>query len=443
VTLSPPGGTYPAGSIVTVTATPGPNAVFNGFTGALTGTTTPQQLLIDGNKTIGASFTQHFTLSVTTNGPGAVTLNPPTGPYAPGTSVTVTAVPNVDSAFTGFTGDLSGTTNPQPIVMNANKAITASFGTLYDVNVSAVGPGTVTLSPPGGTYVAGTVVTVTATPGANAVFSGWSGALTGTTTPQLLTVDADKSVAASFTQHHTLTVATSGPGAVTLDPPGGAYPAGTVVSVTALADADSAFTGWSGDLASADNPLLVSMDADRSATAHFATLFDLSVATTGPGSVALDPPGGTYPAGSVVSVSAVPEPGAILDAFEGSLSGNQNPQLLTVDGDEAVSASFSFAFYTLTATANPGGTVTVDPPTGPYPAGTVVSVTAVPGANRAFGGWSGDASGFANPLELVMDGDKSVQASFNVTGGSPACGIGPELVAALPLLAWLHRRRRR
>jgi hypothetical protein len=46
-------------------------------------------------------------------------------------------------------------------------------------------------------------------------------------------------------------------------------------------------------------------------------------------------------------------------------------------------------------------------------------------------------------LELVMDGDTSVQASFNVAGGSPACGFGPELVAAVPLLAWLHCRRRR
>jgi len=169
----------------------------------------------------------------------------------------------------------------------------------------------------------------------------------------------------------------------------------------------------------------------------------LSVSSVGPGSVTLDPPGGTYPAGSIVTVSAVPEPGAAFVGFGGSLSGTESPQLLTVDGDESVTASFSSTFYTLTATANPGGSVSPDPPTGPYPAGTVVRVTVFPGRNRVFGGWSGDASGYANPLLLVMDGNKSVQASFNVTGGSPACGIGPELVAALPLLTWLHRRRRR
>ena len=53
-------------------------------------------------------------------------------------------------------------------------------------------------------------------------------------------------------------------------------------------------------------------------------------------------------------------------------------------------------------------------------------------------------SGGANPLQLVLDADKAVRASFLRAGGTGAsCGIGPELVAAVPLLAWLHGRRRR
>ena len=42
-----------------------------------------------------------------------------------------------------------------------------------------------------------------------------------------------------------------------------------------------------------------------------------------------------------------------------------------------------------------------------------------------------------------MDANKAVHAKFQVKSSGSACGIGPELVAALPLLAWLHRRRRR
>ena len=91
-----------------------------------------------------------------------------------------------------------------------------------------------------------------------------------------------------------------------------------------------------------------------------------------------------------------------------------------------------------------GGSVSVDPPTGPYEPGTIVTLSAVPTSGWLFGSWSGDATGGANPLELVMDGNKAVLATFAKAGGTgSACGIGPELVAAIPLLAWLRGRRRR
>jgi hypothetical protein len=249
----------------------------------------------------------------------------------------------------------------------------------------------------------------------------------------------------AITVNHTVTlsVATTGPGSVTLDPPGGSYPAGTSVTVTANPDADAAFLGWSGDLAGATNPETVVMDAAKSVTAAFATLHDVSVEISGPGSVTLDPPGGSYPAGTLVSVTATPDAGAVFAGFGGSLAGTDSPQLLSVDGDETVTASFEPAL-TLTVTTVSSGTVSLDP-TGPYLAGTTVTLTAVPSTGYLFVGWGGDATGSENPLLLVMDVDKTVEAQFKSAGGSGAtsCGIGPELVAAVPLLAWLHGRRRR
>jgi hypothetical protein len=43
-----------------------------------------------------------------------------------------------------------------------------------------------------------------------------------------------------------------------------------------------------------------------------------------------------------------------------------------------------------------------------------------------------------------MDANKSVRASFVQPGppASPACGIGPELVALIPGLGWFFRRRK-
>jgi hypothetical protein len=280
----------------------------------------------------------------------------------------------------------------------------------------------------------------------NAAFDGFSGDLAGTASPQLLTVDADKTVGASFTQHYTVSVSATGPGTVALDPPTGPYAPGSVVTVTATPGVNAVFDGFSGDLAGTASPQLLTVDADKSISASFTQHYTVSVSVTGPGSVSLDPPTGPYAPGTVVTVTATPGVNAAFDGFSGDLAGTATPQLLTVDSDKTVSASFSATAYTLTTTVQGGGTVTLDPPVGPYPAGSTVTLTPVPdSASWAFGSWRGDATGNANPLLLMMNGNKSVQASFTTTGsggGSASCGIGPELVAAVPLLAWLHRRRR-
>jgi hypothetical protein len=161
--------------------------------------------------------------------------------------------------------------------------------------------------------------------------------------------------------------------------------------------------------------------------------------------VSLDPPTGPYAPGTVVTVTATPDANAVFDGFAGDLFGSASPQLLTVDSNKSVSASFTLVSYTLVITTQGGGLVMLDPPTGPYPADSLVTLTAVPSAGWLFGSWSGAVTGTANPRLVLMDGNKAVKATFNSTGGGGAasCGIGPELAAALPLLAWLHRRRRR
>jgi uncharacterized repeat protein (TIGR02543 family) len=68
-----------------------------------------------------------YTLTVNTSGQGSVSLNPSGGTYAAGTVVTLTAAPDSGWQFDGWSGDLSGSTNPATITMNSNKTVTANF----------------------------------------------------------------------------------------------------------------------------------------------------------------------------------------------------------------------------------------------------------------------------------------------------------------------------
>jgi uncharacterized repeat protein (TIGR02543 family) len=58
---------------------------------------------------------------------GTVTKSPNQSWYAPGTVVTITANPVFGYAFAGWSGDLTGTTNPTTIIMDTDKTVTASF----------------------------------------------------------------------------------------------------------------------------------------------------------------------------------------------------------------------------------------------------------------------------------------------------------------------------
>ena len=70
-----------------------------------------------------------YDLTVNLDGGGTVDLVPPGGLYNEGTSVELTAVPNGGWIFDSWSGDLSGSTNPETLTMDANKTVTATFVT--------------------------------------------------------------------------------------------------------------------------------------------------------------------------------------------------------------------------------------------------------------------------------------------------------------------------
>jgi len=69
----------------------------------------------------------------------------------------------------------------------------------YTLTVSVSGSGTTSLSAGNHSYKADSAVTIAATPLQGSVFSGWSGAVTGSTNPLTITMDGNKSLTANFT----------------------------------------------------------------------------------------------------------------------------------------------------------------------------------------------------------------------------------------------------
>jgi len=145
----------------------------------------------------------------------------------------------------------------------------------YDLTVNTSGSGSVNLELAGsnvlsgGTYNAGVEIMLTAIPESGFEFSGWSGDLTGVINPATVTMDANKNVTATFTPKPTLTVNTAGSGSVGINPSGGVYNTGDVVTLTAAPGPGFVFSGWSGDLSGSDNPATITMDASKTVTATF------------------------------------------------------------------------------------------------------------------------------------------------------------------------------
>jgi hypothetical protein len=80
----------------------------------------------------------------------------------------------------------------------------------------------------------------------------------------------------------------------------------------------------------------------------------------------------------------------------------------------------------VTVTGTVGGTVTVDPVKQLYAPTDNVTLTAVASAGFAFGGWSGDLGGNANPATLAMGANRKVAATFLDVGA-------PEIAWTLPV----------
>jgi hypothetical protein len=237
-------------------------------------------------------------------------------------------------------------------------------------------------------------------------------------------------VNATVLPYHTLSATWSGGGSVTLNPSGGVYASTNIVTATATPSPGWSFLYWLGD-ASGSNPVLnITMSRDQAIYAVFGTTLSTTVA--GSGSVLLYP-GGPYPYGSVVRLSAVPQSGNYFGAWGNAASGNTNPLYFTISAPTQTVSSIFAAVpagqAALTLLINGPGKASASPRANVYPTNQSVTLTVTPDVGQFFLNWTGDAAGSQNPLTVSMTQSKVITANFgrggllvNPAGGD---GLGP------------------
>ena len=385
VQVSPPpgceGGRYLAGTQLQLSADPGAGHWFAAWSGDAMGGGNPMTLTMTGPKSVTANFvTECFSLTVTLVPTTGGTVSPAPPPncgkehYVAGSDVLLTAEPAEDYQFAAWSGDVESSENAVEATIDSAKVVTATFTPdcfgLTTV-VSPPGSGSLGIDPPpdcaGDMYTAGTQVRLTAGPAGGKVFSTWSGDAAGSTNPLTVTLDTDLSIAANFVDWcHLLDVSINptGTGSVDAFPPPNCntvvgdtrYTLGTQVQLTARPIPGKRFDNWSGHLISDENLVVVTLDTDLSIIANFVDwcyLLDVSINPTGTGSVDAFPPpncnivaGDTrYTPGTQVQLTARPIPGKRFDNWSGHLISDENPVVVTLDADKAVTANFGVTAY--------------------------------------------------------------------------------------------------
>jgi uncharacterized repeat protein (TIGR02543 family) len=218
---------------------------------------------------------QQYDLTITAGGGGTTDPAPGIYTYNSGTEVTITAQPESEYEFSHWKGDVPEGhegDNPITITMNSDKSITANFIRQYTLTIIAGEGGTTDPAPEIYTYDSGTRISITALPGDEYRFSGWTGDVPSgheNDNPLTLTMDSNKSITANFIQQYTLTIV-AGTGGTTNPSPGSyAHDTGTNVSVTAIPNSGYNFSGWSGDASGTTETITITMDSDKSITASF------------------------------------------------------------------------------------------------------------------------------------------------------------------------------
>ena len=136
-TVSPSSQQYDSGDVVSITATPSSEYVFQSWSGSASGSSPSTTVTMDSDKVVVANFIKkQYPLTIEIEGDGTVTetviKQGLATDYNSGTIVELTAEPTGDWEFVEWTGDITSSENPTQITIDSPKTVKVKFKREYN-----------------------------------------------------------------------------------------------------------------------------------------------------------------------------------------------------------------------------------------------------------------------------------------------------------------------
>ncbi len=400
--------------------------------------------------------------------------------FSGGTEVSIEAIAGPDYIFVKWTGDNetidNQTATQTAITMDGDYEIEAEFALkTYELNIDSTEGGSV-VEPGEGTfeYDHGSSVNLQAVADDNYEFIEWTGEVANMENTALnettITMEDDYTITAVFNQtveYYELTVNVEGEGEVEITPDQKKYEEGTEVTLTAVPDDGWSFVEWTGDHEDTSEEINITMDSDKTLTAHFeeegtVVRYELTIDSTEGGEV-IEPGEGTfdYTEGKTVELEAVADDDYAFQEWTGNLENvddsKSSKTTITMENDYTISAVFEeMDTYELTVTVESEGQgeVEITPDQESYEEGTEVELTAIPEDGWRFSEWTGDYEGEEETITVTMDEDKEITAHFEedveedekdkdedeAIGPEAMIGIILLILLLLALIGWAMRK---
>lgn len=211
----------------------------------------------------------------------------------------------------------------------------------FNLTTSCVPDNGGTVSPGSGIYDRGAKITLIATPAKYYRFNGWGGDVSESADRVTITMNSNKIIVASFMKiMYDLQLSQNLSNGGKIEPKSGSYEAGNQVGITAIPATGYRFDRWTGSLSGTSNPLDLLMDANKSLTANFVKIWNLSATCSPDGSGSINPGSGTYDDGAKLMLTATAKFPYAFDHWSGSNNDKSNPTSVTISADKSVTGNF-------------------------------------------------------------------------------------------------------